>query len=211
MNRLIYRLMYRFGRPGWDTGVTPSEIIAAFAGSDMPPGPVLDLGCGTGTNSIYMAQQGRPVYAIDFAAEAITQARKKAQQAGVQEKIQFLVADVTWLTELNLPPCSFALDMGCFHGLSEEGKHRYVTSLAAQLLPGGRFMLFTLDPRREAGISFGIQPDQVQKLFSPWFEIQRIQRNNQGKKGSTWFWLERNQAGIEPQPAGDITLERHKS
>ncbi len=191
MNRLIYRLMYRLGRPGWDTGITPPEVVEAFAYDDVPPGPALDLGCGTGTNVIYLARQGRRAIGIDFVPQAIAQARQKAQQAGVQENVQFLVADVTRLAELDLPQCSFALDMGCFHGLGEDGQRRYVEALAGQLLPGGRVMLFTLDPRREAGISFGVLPGRVQELFSPWFEIERIERGSFRKKGSTWFWMTR--------------------
>lgn len=52
MNPIIYRLLYRLTRPPWDTGITPPEVVATFAEGDLPPGPALDLGCGTGTNVI---------------------------------------------------------------------------------------------------------------------------------------------------------------
>jgi cyclopropane fatty-acyl-phospholipid synthase-like methyltransferase len=185
--------MYWLGRTGWDTGITPPEVVEAFAGGHIPPGPALDLGCGTGTNAIYMAQQGRQVTGIDFAPRAIARARQKAQQAGLQEKVQFFVADVTRLKDLDLPQYAFALDIGCFHGLSDEGRHRYVDGLADRLLPGARLMLFALDPQRKAGISFGVLPHRVQEHFRPHFEIERRERGTHRNKGATWFWMIRRQ------------------
>jgi len=191
MNQLIYWLMYWLGRTRWDSGVTPPEVIEAFQIDDIPPGPVLDLGCGTGTNVIYMAQRGRQVIGIDFVPEAVARAREKARQAGVSDRVQFYVADVTRLSQLDLPRCAFALDMGCFHGLSPEGQHHYAEGLAAVLLPGARYMLYALDPRKQAGISFGILPEQVQSVFAPNFEILRVERGSFWNTGSTWFWMKR--------------------
>jgi 2-polyprenyl-3-methyl-5-hydroxy-6-metoxy-1,4-benzoquinol methylase len=196
-NRFLYRLMYRIKRPPWDTGITPPELIEAFTTGAIPPGPVLDLGCGTGTNAIYMAQQGRAVTGIDFAPEAITKARRKARETGVEHAVQFLLADVTRLAELSLPLFSFALDMGCYHGLSVEDQRRYSQGLAKQVIPGGRVMMFTLDPRRRFWTSFGVSPEQVQALFSPWFDTQRIQRDEFFKGGATWFWLKRREGEVD--------------
>jgi SAM-dependent methyltransferase len=194
MNRLRYRLMYWLGKPRWDTGVTPPEVQAAFQAGDIPPGAALDLGCGTGTNVIYMAQQGRLAIGLDFVPQAVRRARRKALGAGVAGRARFLVADVTRLSELNLPPCGFALDMGCFHGLSPEGQRRYAAGLAQTLVPGGRYMLYTLDPRPAGGVSFGVSPEAVRAVFAPWFEILREQRSLFGARGATWFWMERKRS-----------------
>ena len=53
----------------------------------------IDLGCGTGTHSIYLAQQGFSVIGVDISPTAIRQAQKKASQAGV--KPEFIIHDVT--------------------------------------------------------------------------------------------------------------------
>jgi cyclopropane fatty-acyl-phospholipid synthase-like methyltransferase len=191
IKRLLFRLRYRLGKSPWDTGVTLPEVIEAFEAGDIPPGTVLDLGCGTGTNAIYMANQGRRVIGLDFAKEAINKAWDKAQQAGVTERVQFRVADVSRLDELELPQCGFALDLGCFHGLKPDGQSHYVEGLAKTLVPGGRTMLYTHDPHKERGLSFGIEPDAVKAIFSPWFTVTRMERGEDRSHGSTWFWMER--------------------
>jgi cyclopropane fatty-acyl-phospholipid synthase-like methyltransferase len=183
--------MYLFGKPGWDSGITPPEVVEEFEKNDVPPGTALDLGCGTGTNVITLARLGRQAIGVDFVPEAISRARRKAQKAGLADRTQFYVGDVTRLDELLLPPISFALDMGCFHGLNADGRAHYVESLARLMPAGGRFMLYTLDPNSEGGVSFGMSPEQVRAAFSGHFDIVREERGSFWKRGSTWFWMVR--------------------
>ena len=189
MNQLIYRLLYRFTRPGWDTGVTPPEVLQALAGGDLPSGPALDLGCGTGTNAIYLAHQGRQAIGIDFVPRAIAAATEKARQAGVAGRTRFIVGDVTRLSSFGLPPCAFALDMGCFHGLNPEQQARYAAGLYAQLIPGGRYMLYAAHPISEGGVHFGLTPQQVEHVFSPRFAITHTEQGQFGRGTSTWYWM----------------------
>ena len=191
MNRLIYRLTYWLGMTNWDSDETPREVQEAFQAGDIPPGAALDLGCGTGTNTIFMAKQGRQAIGLDFVPEAIKKARGKAQQAGVNGRARFQVSDVTCLDEMDLPQSGFALDMGCFHGLSPDGQRRYAEGLAKTMVPGGRYMLYALDPRKEVGFSFGMQPEAVEAIFAPWFDIVRVERGSFWSRQSTWFWMER--------------------
>lgn len=195
MNRFLYRLLYWLRRSPWDTGITPPEVTEAFEAGDVPPGPALDLGCGTGTNVIYMAKQGRQATGLDFVPEAIAKAKRKAEQAGVSQLTDFRVADVTRLAEMDLPRGGFALDMGCFHGLGEEGQHRYAEALAGILIPGGRYMLYVLNPRTQAGITFGVLPDTVESVFAPWFDILR-EEQSAAIGGSTWFWMQRKDGAV---------------
>ncbi len=191
MNAFIYRLSYTLGMSNWDTDKIPSEVEQAFQVGDIPEGPVLDLGCGTGTSVIFMAKQGRQAIGIDFVPQAIAKAQKKARQAGVAERTKFMIADVTRIKDLNLPACGFALDMGCFHGLSPAEQCRYAQGLADVLVPDGRYMLYVMDTRKEMGISFGITANRVQEVFSPWFAIERTQRGAFWDRRSTWFWMKK--------------------
>lgn len=138
-----------------------------------------------------MAQQGRQALGIDFVPAAIAKARIKAQKAGVSNLTQFRVGDVTRLDELHVSQCAFALDMGCFHGLNQEGQRRYIEGLFGLLQPGGQFMLYALNPRKEVGFVFGMLPDYVQAVFAAGFEMTRIERGSFYGGGSTWFWMKR--------------------
>ena len=191
MNSFMYRVSYWLGMAHWDSEQVPAEVQNAFRDGTIPAGPGLDLGCGTGTNTIYIAKQGRQAIGIDFVPQAITKARAKSLRAGLTSQTQFITADVTRLKELKLPRCAFALDMGCFHGLSQDGQQKYAQGLADILIPGGRFMLYVLEPHQETGISFGVTPERVRAVFDPWFDLERTEPGNIWSRKSTWFWMAR--------------------
>ncbi len=77
--RFVWRYLRR--EAPWDSGICPPELMAFI--QQHSSGKALDLGCGTGTNAVVLAQHGWQVYAIGFAAPAIQRARRKAQQANV--------------------------------------------------------------------------------------------------------------------------------
>ena len=61
-----WNLSYIFGRPRWDTGITPPELVELVESGQVPPGRALDIGCGRGTNAIYLAQRGFQVVGTDL-------------------------------------------------------------------------------------------------------------------------------------------------
>src|ERR1700730_17648635 len=77
--RLFFEFAYRFGATPWDHTTPPPELVEVIDGERrISPGRALDLGCGTGNSSIYMAERGWTVTGIDFARPAIERARRKA-------------------------------------------------------------------------------------------------------------------------------------
>lgn len=137
LRRLFFDLWYRFQRPPWDSGISPPELLEFL--NSHPAGRAIDLGCGTGTNVVTLAQRGWQVTGVDFAPRAIALARKKLRAAGLQADLR--VGDVTRLDGIT-GPFNFALDLGCFHGLSDTDKRRYLKRLNDILAPGGYWMMY---------------------------------------------------------------------
>lgn len=148
LRRIIYVLWY-FRRPRWDSGVSPPELLG-FLGS-RPAGRAIDLGCGTGTNVITMAQLGWQVTGVDFIPAPIEIARKKARLAHVQ--IDLCVGDVTRLD--GIEGCfDLALDLGCYHSLSVSERGAYLRQLERVLAPGGTWFVYAFlsSPQSKSGV-----------------------------------------------------------
>jgi cyclopropane fatty-acyl-phospholipid synthase-like methyltransferase len=101
-------------------------VRLAFAGGFA--GAVLDAGCGTGENALYVAALGLSVLGIDLAETAVAAARTKAEERGIAA--DFAVADALRLDGL---VCRFqtVLDCGVFHTFGADERRRYATSLAS--------------------------------------------------------------------------------
>jgi SAM-dependent methyltransferase len=122
------------------------DLIAVAA--DLPPGKALDLGCGEGQNSIWLAQRGWIVNAVDLSPSAVGAARDLAAAAGVARTIVFVVADIgEWrpVSRYDLVFCSLALPA---RGM---GRSRMLEMAAAAVAPGGTILLteFDISLRRE--------------------------------------------------------------
>jgi SAM-dependent methyltransferase len=141
---LLFKTLYRFGFVPWDGHPLPKSLTDLVEGdghsSPLAPGRALDLGCGTGDNSIYLAKHGWQVTGIDFVARAVDKARAKAAAGNVDVKIE--QGDVTRLYEKDVGS-NFALivDNGCLHGLSDEDRYDYVREVTAAAAPDARLLL----------------------------------------------------------------------
>ncbi len=122
----------------WDSGVASKELIRTLDEAGIAPCRAVELGCGTGTNSIYLAQRGFDVMGLDFSAEAIRRAADKAAQAGV--RVAFLEADVCRFKEA-VAPVDFLFDRGCYHSVRRTGIAGYLRTLERLSHPGTRFLL----------------------------------------------------------------------
>jgi cyclopropane fatty-acyl-phospholipid synthase-like methyltransferase len=185
----FFELRYLLGWPPWDTGVTPPEVVELVEGGNLAPGRALDLGCGTGTNCIYLAGHDWEVVGVDFSVVAISRARRKARRAGVD--CQFYARDVTDLSFL-AGPFDLALDIGCLHSLPPEERGRYATGVARLVRPGGLYLLYAFTIRPDRPLPRGVTPDEVRSLFAPAFAVER-QEGGEDPSGprSAWYWLRR--------------------
>lgn len=180
-NNLIY-----FGRPPWDNGVSPPELKTFLSLTD--PGSVLDLGCGTGTNLITMAEYGWDVVGVDIAWLSVLRARAKLRKARVSARV--IHGDITG--NLNISErFDFILDVGCYHSLSPAGTQRYHENIQRWLMPGGTFLLYA-HRRTSPGHSHGISSKDMEAfqryLYLQWREDSREKRpDGSGGRPSTWM------------------------
>src|SRR5262249_44366923 len=122
----LWDASYRGGnRPFWDAGKPSGELRRVVEQGIVPPGSAVDLGCGTGTDAIYLASKGFDVTAIDIAPTALSRAREKAEQAGV--KVRWLLASV--LAPPQLSPFDFIFDRGCYHEVRFDNARAYVETV----------------------------------------------------------------------------------
>jgi cyclopropane fatty-acyl-phospholipid synthase-like methyltransferase len=183
--RLFFNLMYLLHQTPWDTGISPPELIDFIRSH--PAGRALDLGCGTGTNAIMMAQNGWQVMAVDFIQTAIHQANRKARQAGVQ--VDFHILDVTHLAGIS-GPFELILDIGCFHSLPRQGKIDYAKNLERLLLPGGTFLMYAFTGRPE-DTGPGLDESDLALLARQLSLVKRQEGLDGGRRSSAWFTYQR--------------------
>jgi cyclopropane fatty-acyl-phospholipid synthase-like methyltransferase len=133
-DRTTFESMYA-GKAPWDIG-RPQRVFVEVA--DRMTGAVLDSGCGTGENALFLAEKGHPVLGIDFLEHPIQEARRKAQERGLDA--EFARMDALTLSMLDRQFDSL-IDSGLFHVFSDEDRARYVAGLAHVTNPGGRLFL----------------------------------------------------------------------
>lgn len=154
---------YRNGPAPWDIG-RPQPAIVRLADAAGFDGTVLDAGCGTGENALYVAALGRPVLGIDVAETALADARRKAAQRRLPA--EFEVADAMDLPALRRT-FRTVLDCGLFHTFDAEERLTYTAGLAAVTEPGGRVYVLCF---RDAGTASGPHPvtaEEVAAAFDP--------------------------------------------
>ncbi len=125
------------GKPPWDIGRPQKPFVE---NADKIKGPILDVGCGTGSVALYFAGRGEQVTAIDLVDEAIRRAKEKASQQNLL--VEFLVKDAFTIGDWGRKFKS-VIDSGLFHVFTEDEQRKrlHVQNLSKILEPGGRLFL----------------------------------------------------------------------
>ena len=160
------------GTPPWDIG-RPQPAIMRLAETGQITGSVLDVGCGTGENVLYMAERGFAASGVDGAPSAIRKARAKAKQRGLNAS--FEVSDAL---NLSVPerPFDTVIDSGLFHVFSDEDRQRFTGSLGRVVRLGGTYFLMCFSdlqpgdwgPRR-------VTQAEIRSVFSDGWHVNYIE------------------------------------
>jgi len=164
----LFRVFYGLGFTPWDGHAHATSLRELIEGtpdtSALPPGAALDVGCGTGDSSIYLAQHGWHVTGVDFVAKALEKARAKARAAGVS--IDFVRADVTQLSHAGIgADFPLIVDNGCLHNMSDDDRDAYVREVSALAAPDARLLVVAFVPGGRFGVR-GIEPAEMERRFA---------------------------------------------
>ncbi len=135
----------------WDSGVPDAMLIEVVAAGAAPIGRALDVGCGTGTNALWLAQRGYDVLGVDVAPRAIERASAK-----LAPNLRCRFAALDFLADAPPGgPFQLVFDRGCFHTFDDPGdRATFAARVAAALAPDGVWLSLigsTEGPPRDVG------------------------------------------------------------
>jgi cyclopropane fatty-acyl-phospholipid synthase-like methyltransferase len=159
------------GVPPWDVGKPQLEIVR-LEESGILRGSVLDCGCGTGENALYLASQGHEVWGIDASPNAIRKAESKSRDRGI--RVKFIKVDALDLGNLGRT-FDTVVDCGLFHVFSDPDRERYVTSLGSVTASGTKLIVLCFSdlqpgdqgPRR-------VTKAEIRQAFNRGWQVQDI-------------------------------------
>jgi SAM-dependent methyltransferase len=133
-----YRERYKAGDTPWDVGRPDFNLIEVVTNKPIPSCKVLDIGCGTGDNSIWLAQNRFEVTGVDTSATALEKAKEKASKANVA--CGFIFVDFL-KSKIEGAPFGFVFDRGCFHSFSSKNdRRRFAQNVAIHLEEAGLWL-----------------------------------------------------------------------
>lgn len=155
---------------GWELG-KPRQVLVEFVKKGLlKKGKALDVCCGAGTNTVYLAQKGFEVTAIDISMKAIEYAKKKAKRANV--KINFMLQSFVDLPFKNAE-FDFVFDMGCFHHVEVEDRSKFIRGVYRVLKNGGVYLLTCFSYKNGPAWNH-FTKKQLIDLFSNYFKMNEF-------------------------------------
>lgn len=191
--------------PFWKNAQPQKELVEAMDSGWLPKNQrIIDVGCGNGNISRWLAAQGFTVLGLDYSPAAIESCRRLS--AGHPNPPIFEVADLCD-ENLRLEPALSLIDRGCFHRIVENLRPVFAQNIARATIQGGHFLLIAgtfLDSRvvnYGGGRSDPQLREHVGRIFGNYFVIERaepalINSVDGGREGmpAVAFWMVRKPA-----------------
>jgi SAM-dependent methyltransferase len=191
---------YASGQVPWDTDQPEPLLVEFITSGGVAPGPALEVGAGTGTNAIWLAERGFDVLGIDISPLAVERAHAKLAERVLGCRfatLDFLAAQSPG------GPFQFVFDRGCFHVFDEpDERQRFAAQVAAALAPGGVWLSLigsTEGPPREVGPPRRSARD-VALAIEPALEIVELRSAAFHEGARAWFCVSRKRT-LPAQPS----------
>jgi SAM-dependent methyltransferase len=173
----IYDWVYRHNLIPWDLGPR-LELVELVENCRLLPCKAIDLGCGTASNAIFLAQHGFDVTGTDYSAGAMEMCRQRGAVAGVN--INWIEDDLTNLQHVR-DQFDLLVDWGVYDDLKPADRRAYLHQIIPLTHSQSQFLIYVHQwlprwwerPMNILGMR-PMAPGEVQKDFSPWFEIEAI-------------------------------------
>lgn len=124
-------------------------MVRALRSGQVVPGKALDMACGTGNYSLFLAKKGFKVTGVDISENALAIAKAKSRKAKL--KIRLLLADVFSLSLALHDTFDFILDYSLLHHIPHARTKAYAEKLVRRLEPGGKLLLVCYSEKDSEG------------------------------------------------------------
>ncbi len=180
---------YKSGDTPWDSGEVCSILRGYYQKLEPAPKKILELGCGTGTNAIWLAQQGAEVVAFDLSLEAVRKAKARTPEG---LSISWYQADALAELPVEDGTIEFAFDRGVFHAVPDDKREVFVKRVYSALRNGGYWLSLVGNADEENPPGGGpprLRASDFIPLIEPHFRILELRAVKfEGKRGELLFW-----------------------
>jgi len=162
------------GSPPWDIGAPQPEIVKLVENNEIPKGRILDIGCGTGDNSIFLFKNGFSVTCMDIAHLAIEKGKTKAAKQKAQ--VDFRVGNALKLQKyFNQEYFNAVVDSGLFHTLDDDERPIFAEQIRRVLVNGGKYFMLCFSDREPGNEGpRRISKKEIEETFSKTLKINYI-------------------------------------
>lgn len=160
--------------PPWDIEAPQPEIVKLVKNNKIPKGLVLDIGCGLGDNSIFLAKNGFSVTCMDIAHLAIDKGKVKANKQKI--KVDFRVGDVLKLDQyFDQGYFNAIVDSGLFHTLSDDERPIFAKQVRWVLADGGKYFMLCFSDKESGHVGpRRVSKKEIEVTFSNVLRIDYV-------------------------------------